>query len=554
MSSDFQGAAAPTAASRDARPAEPPIYARKATGMVREIPLLSAMAFNWSIIPVAVALAAFLFGVFAAFPGANIIIALIIAIVTIPFVAVAFALLSATMPRIGGDYLYGSRIVHPAFGMASNLTQFAATVLGTAASAYFFPKAGLPSLFATVGVLTKSTGWLNAATTISRSGWVFATTTFLVIAMTVLSIYGTKVVTKVVAWCYFISLGSVILALLVLVFTSKSSFIAHLNTVSRPYTHAPDTYHATIAAAVKGGLQLPSHGGYSVRNTIGATFITLGVAGALWYSVYLAAEMKGAGQRRRQLTVVLGSSISQALFLLICVAVFLNATGYDFFASASSGFYAAPAPPYYNFFAGVAAHSPFLGILVTALLLFGFPAIVYANLGVAQRIPFAWAFDGLIPRRFASVNPRTHTPNVAIIVTGILCVAMCAWAAFAASFLQVITYADLLGFGPIVPVGICAALLPYRRPDLYRGSPAEWSIGPIPVITVAGIGAAAVGLFEIVLVPIFHAQLGNSSAITPIAVLVGCALLGAAIYVVAGKIQARRGVDLARAYQTLPAD
>src|SRR5581483_8328998 len=112
--------------------ASPPIFSRNATGLVREVSAVSAIAFIASAIPVGVALSIVLFGVFLAFPGANIIVGILITFATIPVVGGTFALLSATMPRIGGDYLFCSRIVHPALGMASNFQQFVSVMMSVA--------------------------------------------------------------------------------------------------------------------------------------------------------------------------------------------------------------------------------------------------------------------------------------------------------------------------------------------------------------------------------------------------------------------------------------
>jgi APA family basic amino acid/polyamine antiporter len=532
----------------------PPIFSRKATGLVREVSPVAAIAFIASAIPVGVALSILLFGVFVAFPGANIEVAIIICLATIPVVGGVFALLSATMPRIGGDYLYCSRIVHPTLGMASNFMQFVSVLVSVAAAGYLFAKAGLSSAFATVGVLTGSTGWLTASNTVGKAGWVFACAAALVIFFTVLSMFGTKVVLRWVAWFYFLSVGSVILAFITLLFVSHAQFVTNLNAMSRPFTHTANTYSATVAAGIKGGLRLPDHGGYSTGNTLGAVFTTLAITGALWYTAYISAEMKGAGRRRRQLSIGLGTSFAQGIFVLLCVILFVHVIGYDFFASASTGFYGAPAPGFYNFFTGVAANSPFLGILVSGLLLLGFPPFLYTNLGIAQRLPFAWAFDGIVPARLARVNPRTHTPNVVIIGVGVICIGLCAWAAFASSFLQVISYCELLGYGPFIPVGIAAMVFPYWRPDIYKGSPSDISVAGVPLISIGGFLLALIGVGVIVLMAIFHTNLGDPTAIVPLAVMAGSALAGVCIYLAAQRIQAQRGVDIAVGYKSLPAD
>ena len=60
----------------------------------------------------------------------------------------------------------------------------------------------------------------------------------------------------------------------------------------------------------------------------------------------------------------------------------------------------------------------------------------------------------------------------------------------------------------MVLVGIAAAIMPSRRAQLFRHSPADWRLWGVPVLPVAGIGCVVVGLFAIVEAIYFHAQLG----------------------------------------------
>src|ERR1700722_722151 len=84
-------------------------YARKATGLVREISLVDMLAFN-AAGPggIVISLLTGLFYVFAAFPGGNLVLGLVIALLLVGFIWVTFALVGSVFPRVGGDYLYAS--------------------------------------------------------------------------------------------------------------------------------------------------------------------------------------------------------------------------------------------------------------------------------------------------------------------------------------------------------------------------------------------------------------------------------------------------------------
>ena len=75
------------------------------------------------------ALAVGLFVVMPAFPRANILLTIVLGIVGCAFIWMSFALLGAAVPKVGGDYVFNGRILHPIFGLAGNLGAFVAACL-----------------------------------------------------------------------------------------------------------------------------------------------------------------------------------------------------------------------------------------------------------------------------------------------------------------------------------------------------------------------------------------------------------------------------------------
>ena len=99
-------------------------YTRNATGLVREVKLLDQVMFNAaSSAGLGAALVVNSFAL-VVFPQSNLYVALLIAIFLSALVWTTFALMSATMPRVGGDYTYNSRILHPAIALGGNLCEF----------------------------------------------------------------------------------------------------------------------------------------------------------------------------------------------------------------------------------------------------------------------------------------------------------------------------------------------------------------------------------------------------------------------------------------------
>ena len=528
-------------------------FVRKATGLVRELPLLDMVTYNAAVAsPIGTALALSLFFAFAAFPGANMVIALLVAFIGVVITIFVFALLSAAMPRIGGDYAYISRIISPPLALASNFCYLAGALLAGAWIAVIGVKVVLAPALAIVGTLSNDNNWLNAANTVSQNGWAFVIGSVTVIATGAAAVLGTKFAGRLMTIFYLISVAGSVLALIILAFTSHDTFVSHLNSFSQPFTKLADTYGATIAAGQKAGLVYPDQSGYSFWNTVGATFITYGITVSSYAGCYLAGEMKGAGKRSRQLAAMLIGGLGNGLVIVLSVIVLFNTLGLDFFAAASNGYYPVSVAPYANFFVGVVAGNTPLAILLAVALACAIPIWIYVNAAIVYRGPFAWAFDGLLPRAITMVNSRTHTPVLAITIVTVLIVAACAWAAFSVSFQTVFSYLVLFGFFTIIVVSLAAVLMPRLAPDLYKGSPADWRVGGVPMLPLFGVLSLIWNLAEVGIAIAFHTNLGLPNLLQPIGVLGGTALAGVAFYYIARAVQRSRRVDIDLAYKAIP--
>jgi amino acid transporter len=545
-----------TTPTSEPAPAEPTYYTRNATGLVREVSLLDQALFSASSAsPLGAALALGLFYAMATFPRSNILLAVAIAIVLSVFVWVTMSLLAAAMPKVGGDYIYNSRIVHPLFGLIGNVSIYIGTLLIIGLWAYWFAALGVVPAFAIIGTVTETDWWLTASTTLSSQGWLFAMAAAAIVALSILAAVGTKLVVRTMTVLYAIGFVGFLISFLILLFNSKEDFIRVLNEFSAPITGSADSYNDTIASATEQGLELPgSGGGYSAESTLGAIYVGFTVVLYTWIGVYMAGELRGGGQRKRQLISVVGSGLGQGLLLLLAAAVFLGTVGYDFFAAANAGAYEVPVPPYYNFFASVLAPGDVLAILLgLAFLCWFFPAM-YINLALCHRVPFAWAFDGLIPSVFARVNRRTQTPIISIVFTAVVAIGGAAWASFSDTFLEAFAIVVLLAFVTIVFCGISAMLMPSRAPELYHDSPANWRVAGIPVLPVAGAGCTLVGAFAIFEIIHFHEELGVTHLGWAIAAPFITAAIAVAFYFLARRAQRARGVKLELVYKTIPPD
>lgn len=540
--------------SRDAEPAPKSLYTRNSSGMVREVSALDMVGYNAAAAAggTGIALAIALFYVFASFPGANLYIALPVALAVSGLVWVTFAVMSATFPRAGGDYLIGSRSLGPRVGLASHFAVFLSTIISVGLWGSFIVRIGLAPTFAIIGVTTHHPWWVHASETLSQRGWTFAFAVGAIGLISLLAMLRTKLVARVMTWSLGIATCGFLVAFLVILFTSHQSFINTINHFSAPYTHTKNTYGATIVAGAKAGLQYPSVHGYSFKGTVGAFIIGLELCMFYFWGTYLNGEMRGASRRSRQLGTMLGAGYGQSILVIVAAFVFINTAGYNFFAAANAGAYGVPVAPYYTYFASIASGSSvisiFIGLTFLGFLLPG----TYINTSLVQRSLFAWSFDGLLPRRLSDVNERTRTPVLAIAVIAILGIAFSAWVIWDSNLQQVLSLTGIWLVPPIVVVGVSGLLLPSRHPEIYKNSPADWRVGGRSVLRLASAGCILLGLILGAGLMYFHTEFGVTGAATMPLALVGCVVVGVVWYALAVMLQRRRGLNLSLVYKTIP--
>jgi len=163
----------------------------------------------------------------------------------------------------------------------------------------------------------------------------------------------------------------------------------------------------------------------------------------------------------------------------------------------------------------------------------------------------AWSLDRVAPKQLGDVSDTYHTPIKAIL----LCAVTGEIALFA---LVQIPQASLLGallaqIAAFIVVSIAGILFPYRLKAVWESAGGRRILG-IPAVTLAGIGGVvALGI----LLGMF---IGNSAISSTFAVtralslefMLGVVVAGAIWYVVAWRLNARRGVNLGLAYREIP--
>jgi amino acid transporter len=344
-----------------------------------------------------------------------------------------------------------------------------------------------------------------------------------------------------------------LVSVIVTLFTSHSSFVHTVNSEL-----GARTYAKTVAAGAEGGLY-PDHGGYSTSATIGLCYYSFLVLIYVFWGTYMSAEFKGAGQRRRQLIAMNSTGLWCFISLVVLIFLFTHVVGYNFFVSSLAGNFTGVGNGLigsagYVYFSALVASSSVLVVIIALSFVGWFLPSVYINLSMPQRAILTWALDGLLPRRLGAVNDRTHTPVIAMTLCFIVCIPISAALSYSSNFIAILGVTSLFSYFSIVIVGISAAVVKWRRTDLYQGSPADWRVAGVAVLPVAGAGCALVGAFAVFLVLYYHGNLGikyfQAMWIAAIAVLV----FGFVWWALARAARSAQGLDLSANYRTIPPD
>lgn len=544
--------------------AAPELFARKATGLVREASAIDMYIFSMaSTGPWGLNLALSMFYALATFPHTNLVLGLFIAAVLSVFSWVMMALLTASMPRVGGDYAFVSRITHPAIAMAGNGSgAIVASVLAMGFWSVYLATIGLGPVLATFATLTHNKFWGDLANTIpANQTTVFLIAAVLIVVMGFLSFLSTKTSLQVENICYVIAGIGLLITALVLLFTSHQSIVNAFNAFAQPYTHQANSYAYFLADAAKGGLKPTSQTGHDWASTLPTIYIGFGVVNYVWWSTYMAAELRRANDGPRQLRIMLGAGITQGLVQIAIAALLLDRVGEDFLGAINwvstndAAHYALPVGPYYSLFASLVANNQLIDGLIAFTFLAWFYTAVYINIVAVVRSLFAYAFDGVLPRRLADVNERTHTPVTAIAVTtvlGILAAVLSAY--FQSTFFTVFSIAIFLSFGPSISSAVAGLVLSFspRQAELRRTTAASMRWAGIPLLPVASVGTLVVAAFAFILLMTHVTTLTGLDAWKVVLGTVGVPIVFAAAYFVARAVRRAQGFDLDLVYTEIP--
>lgn len=532
-------------------------YVRKSSGLIRSISGRAAMFGNVIGMGVFINLY-YLPGASALYPSASLPLTVFIALALSLLIASVYWMLSTAMPRTGGDYVYVSRIFHPTIGFMTNLMF---VVIVTTWVGFFPPLAasqGLATMFSNLAIATGNANMLNSVPWLTSAFGQFVVGAIIIALAIAVVLLPVKWVFRVLVSIFLIQVAIMIWFTGVMVTASHSSFVSSFNT----NFGVSDAYNKIISE----GQSLGGVSSYAITlggTAVGIVFTMLSFIGYA-NSSYFAGEMKGSPRSSQGIAMML-SPIIFSVIIFLQYFLSYNVFGHSFVVAAgtlstsanpavSSAWYnytsVLPTPAYLISY--VSTNQAFLvavpfGLSLTFL---GF-AIIYMFIPIRQL--FSYAFDRIIPTRFASVD-RRGVPWAAVVLFGFIAYL----SLYLALYTPVFTYLGYTNFGWWIAAAIvmfAGASFPFvkRTKDIYNNAPGivRTSVAKVPVITIVGIVAGILSLFVSysAILPSFTGGPLNPIYVVDILLVFVVALI---IYAISHFYHKSKGMPLEMAMRELP--
>jgi APA family basic amino acid/polyamine antiporter len=521
---------------------EPIVFTRRASGLVREIGLFTAIA-----IPLTHTIGGGInkLLILASYsnPGANVPLAYILAGIPVLATAVAYTMLAVSMPRTGGDYIYISRGLSPVLGFLTSWGFWFTEIMSLGIIAYYdvdFWGLG----FRIANQATGSEFAANMADILKEgTGWCLAVAILIVIISAVVTLLGARIYGAI------INIG--------LILGVIGSLVMIIFFLMRSPGDAPSLWNQTYGGYDE-VVELAKQAGWAPTDfSWGATG---GAAiGAVWaYIGFTAAAYMGGEIKNPSKGMVWSITISAVL--IIFYYAFIGVMVYRAFGEFISQYafcayevpekleaivpnYPSPLLPTFAAALAPGQHAIQMIMAVSAAiwLLNDIPAFFL----VCSRLVFSWSFDRFFPESIAEVNDRWHSPHYAILLTtigGFVGVFICHGGAWTAAMETTMLYIFAVMFGCLA-----AAITPYVRREVYERS-IMWEIAGVPLMTIAGILGFG-GNFLLLFVAGAQLLEGGMKDIMICAVWMSIGLI---IFLAYYAYNIRRGVDVKTIYAEIP--
>ena len=499
--------------------APPELQKRSKTGLARELGLLGLAATGiCSMMGAAINIIPFMLQRNVPGIGANVLPAYLFAALPALFAAIAYAILASAMPRAGGSYIYASRSLNPYLGFVASFSQWFGLSIAIGVVSYVTVPF-LRDVFIALS-WTEAAAFLEIGSVRLTLALLFLWT-FVIINLRGLGIYKKTLVPMM--FLMFLLGGVVIVAGFSF---DQAEFIA--------------------AVQARDGVTIPEAPASPFDLT---TFLA---ASAVLFASFIGfdsiAQAGGEAKRpERNLPIAIGLAVLiVGSFYLLFTAAMYHVVPWNYIA-AEAATRDLTAPGLLGYLLSPGWTVAILGGAVVALIN-DLPAMLLA----VSRLMFAWAKDGIFPKAAARVSPKFNTPQVAILLSGLMATLGILGSHLAGDFflgVDILVTSMLVNF-----LLMCVSVLALhkRNPEIasrisvFSSRPLQWVLGGLGTVLLTGflVIHIAKDMRASLDAWYFHS--------TPIWLIVMG--IATAIYLTHMRKLKREGVDVETRFNTLPAE
>jgi len=493
------------------------------------------------------------------FPKGSLLTSILISGVWVSFLVIAYTGLVVTIPRAGGDYVWQSRILGSGIGFVLAATGWWfilwlwAPIYGSVLSEEFFQP-----IFATLGHPSQA-AWFA-----SHNG-VFVVTLITIVLAGILVSVGMAGYARVQKWCFIGGLVGFAIIVILLLATSRSSFINAFNTETSRIFGTHNLYQATNVDAPKTvGYTAPSFGfGGSISDSM--LLVPLMMFYLLWpnWGTTLYGEIRGASDFKRVFSGMFFGLWTTILLSVVFLALFAKTFGWNFYQNVNAewlsvafggpGKAALPIFPYPVLMASWLIHNSAVQVILLLLMslwFFGWVGTLFLS---STRVIFAAAFDRVLPDAAAQVSEKRRVPVASLVLMLLPAVGLAALYSYNTTFATYTLDATLVIAVTYLFSAIAVVILPLRKPDLWFASPAsKVKLLGVPIVPVAGV--ITIALLVYCLIEWLSNDLYFVNNVSSLVYMGANYALAIVIFVGARIIRNRQGIDLSLINKEIPVE
>ena len=521
------------------------LFVREATGLVRD--WSSYDAWTYAFLSVNIVTLGFYIWTFNAFiPRGSPILATLIAVVAITLQNVVYATLVASMPRVGGDYVWQSRLLSGFWGFLLSWPGWVfilwlwVPIYGSILS--WLVLGPISALFGFVGLAN----FWNSGLGLFASSMIVVAFAFLYVSL------GMKWYARIQQALFYVGVVGFLIFVGGLLMTNPSQFQSAFNAQMSAWGMTETTYSGIVE-----GTDVSFAPVWNLNWVASYKLFPMLLFWIMWtvWGSTLFGEVREAGEFKKMFGVFEGALLAAAAVAILLWPLFDSAIGYEFYQALN-----------YNYFVGageqqwlsspttIAAIAMGNGVLakVMAILMggwfFAWSGTVFLS---STRVIFATAFDRTIPEVFAEVKGRYNTPLYAILLMVIPATILTAIYFLVPRF-QTLTLAATFAIAvTFLGSTIACMLFPWRRPELFSKNPvSKYTIAGVPVVSIVA------ATYTVILLSVFYLWatesvygLNNVRSMGFLGILY---LLAAVIYVGMKRYRSQEGVDLDTLHSEIP--